>query len=77
MRKILLASLFALLATSVLAPDPADAARRKSKVVKQPVSVDTYYYSGVYKLNDRARPFFGSPVRGYEFFQFISDRATQ
>ena len=79
MRKIVFACVFSLAATSFLAPDPAEAARRrKGKPAITRVAVpDAYYYSSAHGLYDKARPFFGSPVRGYEFFQQIGDRATQ
>lgn len=79
MRKIVLACVFSLAATSFLAPDPAEAARRrKGKPAITRVAIqDNYYYASAQGLYDKARPFFGSPVRGYEFFQQNSDRATQ
>ena len=80
MRNVVLACALSLVATSFLAPDPADAAPRKSKnkaKIVRVASADTYYYSGASQLYDNSRSFFGSPVRGFEFFRQNADRATQ
>ena len=64
-----------LAAAALLATAPAEAAKRKR--TKAPAQTyaktyeSTYYYqgTGTHALHDRARPFFGSPVRGREFFE--------
>jgi hypothetical protein len=77
MLKFLLTGLAVAIASTFIATDAADAARRRTKPAKVvQTNVDTYYYLGT-QLNDRARPYFGSPVRGHEFFKDGSDRATQ
>ena len=84
MQKIVLSCLLSVAATALITPDPADAARRTRQVivgapVRVVVRADSYYYRGpgTQGLYDQARPFFGSPVRGYEFFRFNADRSTQ
>ena len=68
---------FATIAVSV----PADAAKRKKSpravtanvTVSSAAHAGSYYYrgTGTHALRDRSRAFFGSPVRGREFFESI------
>ena len=56
-------------AAAMLIALPADAAKRKKSTQTKSYEA-TYYYqgTGTHALRDRARPYFGSPVRGVEFF---------
>lgn len=77
MLKFLLICFAVVTSSTFIATDPADAARRRAKpapVVQ--TNVDTYYFLGT-QLSDRSRSYFGSPVRGHEFFKDIAERASQ
>lgn len=79
MRKLIRTAIALLMAAPLLASAPAEAAKRKKSVAPQKSVVDTYYYrgTGTVALYDRSRPFFGSPVRGREFFDAVAARAPQ
>lgn len=60
-----------LVTASLMMTIPADAAKRKKAPASAKSYADTYYYSGTgtHSLRDRSRAYFGSPVRGVEFFE--------
>ena len=71
MKKLIAAAVFSFAAVALLATAPAEAAKRKNSKAPAKSYASTYYYqgSGTHTLRDRARPYFGSPVRGKEFFE--------
>ena len=76
-----------LVATSMIAAVPADAAKRKKSKPQATYYSQTasdshagnYYYrgTGAFNLRDRASAHFGSPVRGREFFEDIASRGGE
>ena len=73
MEKFLAATVMSFAAAALLAA-PAEAAKRKTSKAPAKTYASTYYYqgTGTHALRDRSRPFFGSPVRGREFFESIT-----
>ena len=73
MKKLVIATVLLLAAAPLLSISPAEAAKRKTSAPAR-ANADTYYYqgTGTTALRDRARPYFGSPVRGREFFEAIT-----